>query len=355
MCTDCYISKTAVFQFYLDCNSTTRQVPHRCFHPLCSSFNRAPWISRHWPVSSISRMDPTIAHCEVRIMESTLRTTNNLLERLHASFFFYILTRPEHFLKIGHYLPSAVLISVAMMFGGLRKWVDAGWVLVDSDKKDGGDTGNSPTTAKWRTRRRPVLKVLSLMISTHIMGIGLFYLITSSWFVEYQTVRIHDLRSRFSEKMNLNLVAFDCPLFRHLDTPTEHSHRLSCRSVNNICSASLAAVERIEFVSGVDCYLHHYRTQLLPCGCSCSGTWALFILRIAIATILHRCWKVYCLCFLSIRLVSVGTGRDEKGYLGLGDFRGVVCALCVYRLCTISGTGRHRMSVSRIVFRIPGT
>ncbi|KAG6918119.1 hypothetical protein DXG01_016307 [Tephrocybe rancida] len=48
-------------------------------------------------------------HAIGRVIESTLRTTNNLLERLHASFFFYVLTGPERFLKIGSYLPSAVL------------------------------------------------------------------------------------------------------------------------------------------------------------------------------------------------------------------------------------------------------
>ncbi|KAF9265553.1 Gaa1-domain-containing protein [Marasmius fiardii PR-910] len=91
------------------------------------------------------------------IVESTLRTTNNLLERLHASFFFYIMTGPERFLKIGSYLPSGIAISVAMMFTGLQTWIEA---------------------AK-NNRTRPVLPViLKIMLPTHALGGILYFAIT---------------------------------------------------------------------------------------------------------------------------------------------------------------------------------
>ena len=35
------------------------------------------------------------------------------------------MTTPSSFLKVGSYLPSAVLIAAALMFGGLRQWVGA--------------------------------------------------------------------------------------------------------------------------------------------------------------------------------------------------------------------------------------
>ncbi|KAG7092639.1 hypothetical protein E1B28_008980 [Marasmius oreades] len=96
------------------------------------------------------------------IVESTLRTTNNLLERLHASFFFYIMTGPERFLKIGSYLPSGIAISVAMMFAGLKAWVEA---------------------AKTH-RTRPVLAViLKYMLPTHALG-GIVYLAITSGLVD---------------------------------------------------------------------------------------------------------------------------------------------------------------------------
>ena len=92
---------------------------------------------------------------------------NNLLERLHASFFFYIMTGPERFLKIGLYLPSAILISVAMMFHGLGIWTEASWVEESVSPKQ-------PTLLKWRNRRRPVVPALCIMIANHLMGALLF-------------------------------------------------------------------------------------------------------------------------------------------------------------------------------------
>ncbi|KAF7363612.1 hypothetical protein MSAN_01018300 [Mycena sanguinolenta] len=124
-------------------------------------------------------------HSIGRVVESTLRTTNNLLERLHASFFFYILTTPERFLKIGSFLPSAVLISVAMMFGGLKLWSDSAWIpaaTVQLEKEGDGEG------SKWIQRSRPVIPVLGMMLSTHILGGILYSVLTTSWFSNNQTV-----------------------------------------------------------------------------------------------------------------------------------------------------------------------
>ncbi|KAF5373639.1 hypothetical protein D9758_000664 [Tetrapyrgos nigripes] len=113
-------------------------------------------------------------HALGRVIESTLRTTNNLLERLHASFFFYIMTGPSRFLKIGSFLPSAVLVSVAMMFGGLKEWVDSAWAQEHSDDKSAG-------AQTWTRRPRPVLRTLTIMIATHFWGLAIYLLMTSRW------------------------------------------------------------------------------------------------------------------------------------------------------------------------------
>lgn len=129
-----------------------------------------------------------------RIIESTLRTTNNLLERLHASFFFYLFTSPGTFMKIGKFLPSAVLVSAAMMISGLRDWVNAGWLQDVAAKKEGGETGaggrsntiQSEKTVRWRMRRRPVLRPIFTVLVTHVMGLIAFALIRSPFFVKNQ-------------------------------------------------------------------------------------------------------------------------------------------------------------------------
>ncbi|PPQ64654.1 hypothetical protein CVT26_002744 [Gymnopilus dilepis] len=124
-------------------------------------------------------------HAIGRIVESSLRTMNNLLERLHASFFFYILTGPQHFLKIGLYLPSAVLISVAIMFHGLSTWVDAGWVQETrqvAEKTASGEQETADQAIQWRRRQRPITGALCIMVATHIYGFFLLNVVSSTWF-----------------------------------------------------------------------------------------------------------------------------------------------------------------------------
>ncbi|KAH9035501.1 Gaa1-like protein [Lactarius pseudohatsudake] len=118
-------------------------------------------------------------HALGRTIESTLRTMNNLLERLHASFFFYIMTTPSSFLKIGSYLPSVVLVAASLMFGGLGEWVNAGWVEVkDEDRpsekeKVANATPNSPKK-KWIARRRDLLDAFMVVVASHLAGLSIF-------------------------------------------------------------------------------------------------------------------------------------------------------------------------------------
>ncbi|CDO68303.1 Glycosyltransferase Family 48 protein [Trametes cinnabarina] len=129
-------------------------------------------------------------HALGRIMESSLRTCNNLLERLHASFFFYLLVAPGTFMKIGSYLPSAILVGTAMLFTGLGEWVNAGWVLspMATASKEGGQVATIGDRKKWRSRHRPVLEPVAIMVLTHLIGVILFLLVSTSWFATNQKV-----------------------------------------------------------------------------------------------------------------------------------------------------------------------
>lgn len=78
----------------------------------------------------------------------------------------------------------AIVISVALMFGGLGDWVGAGWTLASGIDEKQSATLNS----KWVPRRRPVLRPILIMLSTHLTGVMLFFAITSQSFIAYQTV-----------------------------------------------------------------------------------------------------------------------------------------------------------------------
>ena len=126
---------------------------------------------------------------------------SNLLERLHASFFLYIMTTPSSFLKIGSYLPSAVLVAAALMFGGLREWVSAGWVeLEDAYPRPGNGKAVdmvSTSKKKWVRRRRDLLDVCIVMAASHLIGLSFFVVISQGWFDIRQLVCPSALVSSF--------------------------------------------------------------------------------------------------------------------------------------------------------------
>jgi glycosylphosphatidylinositol transamidase len=61
-----------------------------------------------------------------RVIESTFRSLNNLLEHLHQSFFFYLLMQANRFVSIGTYLPSAMLMAVNFTITAIFLWVQSG-------------------------------------------------------------------------------------------------------------------------------------------------------------------------------------------------------------------------------------
>lgn len=61
-----------------------------------------------------------------RIVDSTFRSVNNLLEKFHQSFFFYLMLSPKHFVSIGTYLPSAVMLAVSYALSALNAVLNTG-------------------------------------------------------------------------------------------------------------------------------------------------------------------------------------------------------------------------------------
>ncbi|KAH9854210.1 Gaa1-domain-containing protein [Lenzites betulinus] len=121
-------------------------------------------------------------HAIGKVLESSLRTCNNLLERLHASFFFYLFVAPGTFMKIGSYLPSAILVGTAMLFTGLGVWVNAGWTHSPVIDGKGEKVASHRDGKAWQRRHRPVLQAVVIMAATHFLGGLLFLLVSSSWY-----------------------------------------------------------------------------------------------------------------------------------------------------------------------------
>ncbi|VEU23735.1 DEKNAAC104890 [Brettanomyces naardenensis] len=52
-----------------------------------------------------------------RVVEAVFRSVNNLLEKFHQSYFFYLLLGPTFFVSIGNYLPASVLAAASFVVG----------------------------------------------------------------------------------------------------------------------------------------------------------------------------------------------------------------------------------------------
>ncbi|ETN45408.1 uncharacterized protein HMPREF1541_09239 [Cyphellophora europaea CBS 101466] len=66
-----------------------------------------------------------------RTIESITRSLNNLLEKLHQSFFFYLLMQSNRFVSIGTYLPSAMAVAAAYTVMAIYLWVLSGYHIVE--------------------------------------------------------------------------------------------------------------------------------------------------------------------------------------------------------------------------------
>lgn len=62
-----------------------------------------------------------------RTIESICRSLNNLLEKLHQSFFFYLLMQSNRFVSIGTYLPGAMVVAAAYTIMAIYLWVLSGY------------------------------------------------------------------------------------------------------------------------------------------------------------------------------------------------------------------------------------
>ncbi len=141
---------------------------------------------------------------------------SNLLERLHASFFLYIMSTPSSFLKIGSYLPSAVLIAAALMFGGLREWVSAGWMELEDQhpfREKGKDADVAIASKKrWVPRRRDLLGAFVVTAASHLFGLALFVIISQAW------CDIRQLVCSLVSIASYRLLMFSCQSFIILPT-----------------------------------------------------------------------------------------------------------------------------------------
>lgn len=131
-----------------------------------------------------------------RTIESICRSLNNLLEKLHQSFFFYLLMQSNRFVSIGTYLPGAMIVAAGYTFMAIYLWVLSGYQL--SEKKPemaNGSTGPTEQTTEnvkqpkssksplpkieFKSADRQLVLPIALITAIHLASLVPLYLLKS--------------------------------------------------------------------------------------------------------------------------------------------------------------------------------
>jgi len=75
-----------------------------------------------------------------RIIEGVFRSLNNLLERFHQSFFFYLLPSVERYASIGLYMPPFGVLALPVVIKALSLWLSCRIVAQDTSSADVAST-----------------------------------------------------------------------------------------------------------------------------------------------------------------------------------------------------------------------
>lgn len=100
-----------------------------------------------------------------RLLEGMYRKLNNLLERLHQSYFFYLMPSLSHFVSIGYYMPAFGLLAVILLLRALDLWVQLATPPVRTE--DG--------IAELEQSSPGVLPVLTPLVISHLTGAALYF------------------------------------------------------------------------------------------------------------------------------------------------------------------------------------
>jgi glycosylphosphatidylinositol transamidase len=114
----------------------------------------------------------------IRIVEGICRSLNNLLERFHQSFFFYIMVSHDRFVSIGDYMISLGLMVGPLFIKAFLLWLS--FKRDGDDKKDDGQTERNSADGAVN-----YLRVGVMILVAHIIGILMAYLPLNSYLDGY--------------------------------------------------------------------------------------------------------------------------------------------------------------------------
>lgn len=120
----------------------------------------------------------------LKIVEGISRSLNNLLERFHQSFFFYVIISSERFISIGDYMPSIGLMAGSLLIKSFLLWL-----MSDTKPEDEAEgekkEEESISIVKKSVRNIDVLTVGTVFLSAHLIGVLALFITTNKLAHDY--------------------------------------------------------------------------------------------------------------------------------------------------------------------------
>ncbi|KAG0245355.1 Gaa1-like protein [Mortierella sp. GBAus27b] len=113
------------------------------------------------------------------LVESTVRSLNNLLEHLHQSFFFYLLSGVKRYTSIGLYMPPVIILGVSFIFQALSLWGYSSELPLEVDAIAQGE--KVAVALPYSQRSRNFRVPASVVSMSFVAGWASFQLLTTNF------------------------------------------------------------------------------------------------------------------------------------------------------------------------------
>jgi GPI-anchor transamidase subunit GAA1 len=110
---------------------------------------------------------------------------NNLLERFHQSFFFYVIISSERFISIGDYMPSIGLMAGSLLIKSFLLWLMSNTKPEDEVEGDKKEDDEKILIVKKSVRNIDVLNVGMVFLSAHLIGVLALFITTNKFAHDY--------------------------------------------------------------------------------------------------------------------------------------------------------------------------
>lgn len=121
----------------------------------------------------------------LKIMEGISRSLNNLLERFHQSFFFYVIVSSDRFISIGDYMPSIALMAGSLLIKSFLLWLISNNKPEKENEAAGEKEDEKILIVKKSVRNIDALKVGTVFLSGHLIGVLALFVTTNKLVHDY--------------------------------------------------------------------------------------------------------------------------------------------------------------------------